>query len=72
MSPDGLEIEHHAPDTPLLSEPAPCDSCRHSATCGAQNTSCSAFALYVLGRDWSLAPRVPDHAQWARLFGKAA
>jgi hypothetical protein len=51
---------------------APCDDCRHRATCGASGLICEAFAAYVEGVNgrsssvWQQLPRIPRKRLSAR------
>jgi hypothetical protein len=60
-------------ESAIVAEPAPCDTCRHAARCGAEQLACERFAVYAHGASevrWSIAPRVPDAGIWQRLFAK--
>jgi hypothetical protein len=50
---------------------APCDGCKLAGRCKAQLLACHAFAAYVIGapeRQWSVAPREPQHELYVNLL----
>jgi hypothetical protein len=55
--------------------PAPCDGCRFAARCAELHLACESFSAFVSGASeirWQAAPRKPNGAIFARLYGKAA
>jgi hypothetical protein len=57
----------------ILTEPFPCQECRHAARCKASLEACAAFSLYVAPAGeprWRAAPRVPTRALFETIFAE--
>jgi hypothetical protein len=51
--------------------PSPCDNCRLSKRCGAEQLVCEAFTMFVANEPaprWRAAPRAPTRARWQAIF----
>ena len=52
-----------------LHEPCPCDKCRHSYKCDADELACRAFAYFVrFGRFEKYTARVPTKETFNKIF----
>jgi hypothetical protein len=59
------------PAPAALTEPCPCDACKHAVRCKAQLLACDAYGMYVASeseRRWRLAPRAPTSARYQALL----
>lgn len=54
-----------------LDEPAPCDSCRFSERCAAEQLACDQYVMFYHARPewrWRQAPLQPTRARFEALF----
>jgi hypothetical protein len=59
-----LDITRH----PALADESPCDKCSSFARCAAQLLACSAFSMYINGRRWRNATRLPSAEGFAAIY----
>jgi probable HAF family extracellular repeat protein len=72
MQPAATQIDDLR-DFAFLTEPYPCENCRHAARCKASLEACPAFSLYVAHAGelrWGAAPRMPTRALFETIFAE--
>jgi hypothetical protein len=73
MQSDATPIEDALDYHAFLTEPYPCQNCRHAARCKASLEACPAFSLYVAHAGelrWRAAPRMPTRAVFETIFAE--
>jgi hypothetical protein len=74
MLPDATPIEDALDNHAFLTEPYPCQNCRHAARCKASLEACAQFSLYVAHAGelrWRSAPRIPSRERFDAIFAEA-
>jgi hypothetical protein len=73
MQSDATPIEDALDYHAFLTEPYPCQNCRHAARCKVELQACDAFSLYVAHAGearWRSAPRIPSRERFDSIFAE--
>ena len=74
LPPDAPPIEDALDYHAFLTEPYPCQNCRHAARCKNSLEACAAFSLYVAHASelrWRAAKRIPSRERFDAIFAEA-